>query len=453
MLKRTTLLATALLCVEGPAAWGAGPSDAAIIAAVEAHAEASIEDRRWFHQHPELGNMELETGARVAATLEALGYEVEREVGVTGVLGLLDFGRPGPTVAIRADIDALPVVEALDTSNPVRSLNEGVMHACGHDIHMAVGLGAARVLAELAPQLSGRVLMVFQPAEEGISTAQEEALAAATGSDRVGAARLVHDERILERYGVDAIFGLHGFPSESAGALGVLPEYALASADSFELVIRGRSAHAGLAPWTGSDVLHIAAGLVLELHALPARRTDTRYPKVVSVSMLDCTDGRTNILCHTATLSGTVRTYRPEDKRDLRREIEAILDAAVKARDPLAGECGEAGEATDLCWEIATYDDYGPPVRQDPELRAWSAEILREALGAENAPDVPPSLGAEDFAYYCNEVPCAFFALGTAPPGGTGGLHTPHYAPSEDSIAVGMRGLATLAVRYLGASP
>ena len=449
MLKRTLVGLLIVLPSTSTSASASGPPDVAIATAVDAHAAAAIADRRWFHQHPELGNQEVETAARIAATLAELGYEVETEVGVTGVMGLLDTGRPGPTVAIRADMDGLPVVEATDTANPVRSLNEGVMHACGHDVHMGVGLGVARVLKDLSPRLNGRILMLFQPAEEGIPAQEKKALLAATGSDRVGANRLVHDEKVLERYEVDAIFGLHGFPSEPAGVLAMLPEYALASSDSFELVIRGRSAHAGLAPWTGSDVLHIAAGVVQEMHALPARRTDTRYPKVVSVSMLDCTDGRTNILCRTATLSGTVRTYRPEDKIDIRREIAVILDAAVKKRDPDAGECEEGGDPDTLCWEIQTYDNYGPPVHQDPELLEWATGVLRDAMGPERVPSVPPSLGAEDYAYYCEEIPCAFFALGTEPEGGTGGLHTPTYAPDESSIAVGMRGLATLAVRYL----
>jgi amidohydrolase len=447
--SRSLHLLFGLLLFAAPGGAASGPADEIILRAVEAHTAASIADRRWFHQHPELGNREVETSARVAATLEALGFQVEREVGVTGVLALLDTGRPGPTVAIRADMDGLPVTEAEDSGNPVRSVNDGVMHACGHDVHMAVGLGAARVLRDLAPELRGRVLMVFQPAEEGIPAEEERALAEATGSDRVGANRLVSDEGILARHGVDAIFGLHGFPDKPAGSVGLMPELALASADSYEIVIRGRSAHAGQAPWTGSDVLHIAAGVVLEMHALPARQTDPRYPKVVSVSMLECTDGRTNILCRTAKLSGTVRTYRPQDKSYLRKQIERILDAAVKQREPEAGRCSEADHPDRLCWELRSYDNYGPPVHQDPELLNWSSEILRASLGEAAVPSVPPSLGAEDFAYYCEEVPCAFFALGTEPPGGTGGLHTPRYAPSEEAIPVGIRALATLAARYL----
>jgi amidohydrolase len=452
MLKRSLLLALLLvpaLAVSAPRAAGPGPTDAQIRSAVEKHRAATVADRRWLHQHPELGNQERDSAARAASTLESLGFKVERQVGITGVLGLLDTGRPGPTVALRAEMDALPVQEPDDSGNPVRSQNKGVMHACGHDVHMACALGAARVLADLKPALRGRILFIFQPAEEGIPSDQKLALERDTGSGQTGADRLVNLDKVLERHGVQAIFGLHGFPDLAAGKVGVMPEYALAAADSFEIVIRGRSAHAGQSPWLGSDVLHIAAGVVLDLHALPARQTDPRNPKVVSVSTLDCTDGRNNILCHTARLSGTVRTFQPEDRRNLKAGIERILDAAVRARDPRAGRCAAGDPPDQLCWEFASYDAYGPPVHQDAALTEWAAKVLRGALGGDNVAPAPPSLGAEDFAYYCEKVPCSFFALGTAPPGGTGGLHTPRYAPSEEAIPVGMRALATLAARYL----
>ncbi|MEE9219100.1 MAG: M20 family metallopeptidase [Acidobacteriota bacterium] len=439
----------AAVLVTGSQAAGATDLEDGIRAGVARHKEATIADRRWFHEHPELGNHEIETANRIAETLEELGLLVERGVGVTGVLGLLDSGQPGPTVAIRAEMDALPVQEAEDSENPVRSKSVGRMHACGHDVHMASGLGAARVLVDLRQQLRGRVLFVFQPAEEGIPPDEKRALKEATGSDRVGANRLTHLDRILERFDVAAIFGQHGFPTHPAGTLGIMPEYALAAADSFELVIRGRSAHAGVSPWLGSDVLNIAAGVVQDLHTLPARQTDPRNPKVVSVSMLDCTDGRTNILCRTARLSGTVRTFRPEDRRDLREGIERVLDAAVKARDPKAGRCRRGGDPYALCWEIESYDAYGPPVRQDRSLLAWSAGVLAASLGEDHVIDVPPSLGAEDFAYYCEVIPCAFFSLGTSPKGGTGGLHTPSYAPDERALPVGVQTLATLAAHFL----
>lgn len=423
--------------------------DERIESAVAHHAAAAVADRRWFHEHVELGNHELQTSARVAQILEGLGLKVERNVGITGVLGLLDTGKPGPTVAIRADMDGLPVLEPPDTKNPVRSLTPGVMHACGHDVHLASGLGAARVLSEIRGELRGRVLFIFQPAEEGVSSDEEKELLRATASDKVGADRLVNLDKILEKHQVKAAFGLHGFPEGSAGSLGLMPEYALASSDEFEIVIRGASAHAGQSPWLGSDVLQIAAGVVLELHAMPARQLDPRNPKVVSVTMLDCSDGRSNILCHTAKLTGTVRTFRVDDKREIRIKFENILDGAVKARDPQAGRC-QAGDLPDrLCWEIPVWDDYGPAVHQNPELLKWSGQVLRAALGPARVPDVPASLGAEDFAYYCEAVPCSFFSLGTAPPGGTGGLHTPRYAPSEDAIPVGVRALATVAAHYL----
>jgi amidohydrolase len=423
--------------------------DARLKEAAGRHAPAAVADRRWFHEHPELGNRESETAARVAATLQSIGLKVERPAGPPAVLGLLDTGKPGPVVAIRAEMDALPVQEAEDSGNPIRSRNAGVMHACGHDVHMASALGAARILKEVAADLQGKILFIFQPAEEGVAPPEREALKKATGSDLVGADRLVKLDRVLEKHGAKAIFGLHGFPESGAGIVGLAPEYALAAADAFEIVIRGRSAHAGQSPWTGSDVLHIAAGVVLDLHALPARQSDPRIPKVVSVSMLECTDGRVNILCRTARLSGTVRTFRAEDRRDLKDGIERIFDAAVKARDPQAGRC-RAGDAADrLCWDAERYDQDGLPVRQDASLLEWSSKILEPAFGADSVKRVPASLGAEDYAAYCEQVPCVFLFLGTAPPGGTGGLHTPRYAPSEEALPVGMRALATLAARYL----
>ena len=443
------LAAFAALAALATPAPGAGPADTRIQAAVDKHAAAAIADRRWLHENAELGNKEVQTSARIARALEELGLRVERNVAVTGVLGLLDTGTPGPFVAVRAEMDGLPVIEAEDSANPVRSKNAGVMHACGHDVHMACALGTARALSEIKSSLRGKILFVFQPAEEGVPPDEENGLEKSTGSSKVGADRLVSVERLFERHPVQAIFGLHGFPDIPVGSLGLLPEYALAASDSFEIVVRGRSAHAGLAPWTGSDVLQIAAGAVLDIHALPARQTDPRRPKVVSVSMLDCTDGRHNILCHTARLSGTVRTYHAQDRRDIRAGIENIMDAAVKARDPQAGRC-EAGAPPDaLCWEFASYNEYGPPVRQDVKLLDWSGGVLKSALGDPKVQPVPASLGAEDYSYYCEKVPCVFLALGTGPAGGTGGLHTPRYAPSEDAIPVGMRALTTLAVRYL----
>jgi amidohydrolase len=425
------------------------PADSRLRDAVARHALATVADRRWFHENPELGNREVKTSARIAAVLRQLGLEVEHPVGLTGVVGLLDSGRPGPTVALRGEMDALPVTEAEDSGNPVRSLSPGVMHACGHDIHMASALGAARVLADLKDSLRGRVLFVFQPAEEGVAPEERRKAREATGSDKLGADRLVNVDRIFDRYHVQAVFGLHGFPEMPAGAIGLAPEYAMAAADSFEIAIRGFSAHAGQSPWTGSDVLHIAAGVVLDLHALPARQTDPRNPKVVSVSMLDCTDGRTNILCRTARLSGTVRAFRPEDRAFLKQGIERTLDAAVKARDPKAGRCRGGDSGDHLCWEIVSYEDDGLPVRQNVPLLDWSAGVLEAELGAGRVVRGPASLGAEDFAFYCEKAPCVFLGLGTAPPGGTGGLHTPRYAPSEESIPIGMRVLAALAARWL----
>jgi amidohydrolase len=455
---RTHRTSSAVLVVSAAAFLSAGaaaappekePGDSRLRDAVARHALATVADRRWFHQNPELGNHEVKTAARIAAALKQLGLQVEHPVGLTGVVGLLDSGRPGATVAVRGEMDALPVTEAENSGNPVRSLNPGVMHACGHDVHMASALGAARVLADIKDSLRGRVLFVFQPAEEGVPPEERRQTGKATGSDKVGADRLVNVDRLFEKYNVQAVFGLHGFPELPAGTIGLAPEYAMAAADSFEIAIRGRSAHAGQSPWTGSDVLHIAAGVVLDLHALPARQTDPRNPKVVSVSMLDCTDGRSNILCRTARLSGTVRAFRAEDRTFLRQGIERTLDAAVKARDPQAGRC-RAGDPDDrLCWEIASYEDDGLPVRQNVPLLDWSEGVLQADLGEERVVRGPASLGAEDYAFYCEKAPCVFLGLGTAPPGGTGGLHTPRYAPSEESIPIGMRVLATLAARWL----
>ncbi len=394
---------------------------AAVAAEIEPHL---IEARRWFHQHPELSNREEKTGAEIARRLEAMGYEVQSGVAHTGVVAILEGALPGPVVAWRSDIDALPIHEQVDV--PYRSTNDGVMHACGHDIHTTVGLGAAEVLMRLKDRLHGTVKFIFQPAEEGAPTGEE------------GGASMMIEEGVLEDPVPDAIFGLHVMPIAEAGYVAVGPGGFMAAADRFTITIHGQMTH-GSAPQDGVDAVYVASQVVTALQAIVSREVDSRNALVVSVGTFNA-GNRFNIIADKAVLTGTVRTLDRETWEGIPERFERII----------AGIC-EANRAThELDFERTT-----PVVNNHEGLTSFAHKSFSASLGAEHVIDGDPIMAAEDFSYYQQQVPGVYFFLGVAnqAEGWTDYVHTPTFRPDEAAIAVGVKAAASLLADFTSQEP
>ncbi len=392
------------------------------------HAREIIEIRHQIHRNPELGNREEETAALVAGHLRDLGFDrVETGVAHTGVVGILRGGAPGPVVAVRADMDALPVKEqtGFDFASTKTATWEGrqvpVMHACGHDIHTSVGMGVASVLAEMRDELPGTVKFIFQPAEEGPPAGEE------------GGAPLMMEEGVLEDPRPEAIFALHTYPEMEVGELGYTPGPALAAVDHFYITITGKQAH-GARPHQSVDPVVMASQAVTALQTIRSRNLDPLEPSVVTVGMIHGGE-RFNIIPDRVELEGTVRTY-DEDVRDaVERRMGEILDGITRA----------GGGSYEL-----TYDRNMPATINDRELTERVAPALARTVGAENVRQVPPTMGGEDFAYFSREIPGFYFRLGTTEPGGeSGGLHTPTYRGDDGSVPVGIRALTGVVLEYL----
>lgn len=393
------------------------------IAAIATEIEPQlIEARRWFHQHPELSNREVQTAQEIARRLREMGYEVRTGVAHNGVVAVLEGGLPGPVVAWRSDIDALPIDEEVDV--PYRSTNAGVMHACGHDVHTTVGLGAAEVLMKLKDRLHGTVVFIFQPAEEGPPPGEN------------GGASMMIAEGVLESPPVEAIFGLHVMPTFEAGRIGVREGGLMAAGDRFKLTIHGRMTH-GSAPHDGVDAVYVGSQLVTALQALPSREVDARNSLVVSVGSFNA-GNRWNIIADEAVLTGTVRTLDTETWSSIPERFERIVK----------GIC-DANRATyDL-----TYERIAPPVVNDARLAAFARRSLVASLGADNVLETPPIMASEDFAYFQQQVPGVFLFLGVANPaeGWTDYVHTPTFRPDEAAIVTGVTAVASLLADFTAA--
>ena len=386
--------------------------------------------REHIHQYPELGNREFNTAALVADHLRALGFdEVQTEVAHTGVVGILRGGLPGPVVAVRADMDALPVTEF--TSLPFRSRvrttylgqEVGVMHACGHDIHVAVQLGVASVLAAMRDELPGTVKFIFQPAEEGPPPGED------------GGARMMVAEGVLQDPAPTAIFGLHSFAEMEVGQVGFTSGPALAAVDHFKIRIMGLQAH-GAAPHLGIDPIVMASQAVGAFQTIRSRNLPPLEPSVVTVGIVRG-GTRFNIIPGAVEMEGTVRTYNPDVRDAVERRMDEIL----------AGITAAGGGSYTL-----EYDRGTPATINDPALGERMLPSLARALGAENVLDLEPTMGGEDFAYFANEVPGFFFRLGQVRPGGTsGGHHTPDFEADNSAVPVGIRAMTTLLLDYLSA--
>lgn len=410
----------------------AGAQQAAIDKAAEVILPKVVAWRRDFHEHPELGNSEVRTAKIVADELLALGFEVKTGVAKTGVVGLLRGGKPGPVVALRSDMDGLPVTEEVDLPFKSKATamwagqQTGVMHACGHDNHLAILLGTAHVLAAQKATLAGTVKFIFQPAEEGAPPGEE------------GGAGLMVKEGVLENPKVDAIFGLHVFPMET-GTVAWRSRGIMAAGDRFEIVVRGRQTH-GAQPWNGVDPIVAGSQIVMGLQTLVSRQVDlTVAPAIVTIGAFNG-GNRHNIIPDEAKLIGTLRTYDPAMR-------EMLIERIKRTATLIAQSAGASAEVV--------FNQGLPVTWNDPALTAKMDATLRRVGGAKALPDVNPSTTSEDFSFFQQKVPGVFFFLGVTPKGTPPAdiyvNHSPRFFADEAALITGVRALSNLAVDYLNA--
>lgn len=379
--------------------------------------------RRHIHKHPELGNREFKTAAYVSQHLRSLGFdEVTTGVAHTGVVGLLKGDKPGPIVALRADMDALPVEE--QTNLPFSSINEGVMHACGHDAHTAILMGVASVLSEMRQHINGSVMFIFQPAEEGPPPGEE------------GGAKLMIEEGIFEKYPADAIFGLHVMPFEH-GMIGYRKKGTMASSSGFKIDVLGKQTH-GAMPWAGQDPISAGAQIVTALQLIPSRQLDiTQGQSLISVGQINA-GVRANIIPDTLVMQGIIRMLDPEQTQQMYDKVK------LTARN-IAASAG-----LDSKVEITPYY---PVTYNSPDLVDTMLPSLKKHHVTDQVVEVPPILGSEDFSFYQKDIPGFFFFLGVnapdIPKGQAAPNHSPFFDISEDTMETGVNALSTLTIDYL----
>jgi amidohydrolase len=385
--------------------------------------------RRDFHQHPELGNREVRTAGKVAEHLKALGLEVQTGVAHTGVVALIKGGKPGPVIALRADMDGLPVTEELDlpfkstAKTEWRGQQVGVMHACGHDAHTAILMGVAEALAGMRERLPGTVKLIFQPAEEGLPVGED------------GGAALMTKQGVLENPKVDAVFGLHVFGGIPVGTLAWRPGGFMAASDELDIKIKGRSTH-GAMPWKGVDPIVAAAQVVTALQAIVARQTEiTRAPAIVTIGSIHG-GNRGNIIPDEVVMTGTVRTFEPAMQ-------DAIHEAIRRTATSVAAAAGATAEVDIRRYTPVTFNDPALTGRMEPSLRRVGSVV----------PDLEPRTVAEDFAVFQQKVPGFYFYVGATPAGTDMAKAEPNHSPrffvDEGALEVGARALAAVAVDYL----
>ncbi len=373
--------------------------------------------RRHFHQHPETGFQEHETGQYIVEQLHGLDAEITHPVAPTGVVALLRNGN-GPCLALRADMDALPIQETNDV--PYKSVNDGAMHACGHDAHMAILLGAATALDHLRDQWSGTIKLIFQPGEEGFA----------------GAKHMV-EAGVLNNPTVDAIFGLHVWNYQQFGTMGVKPGPILAAADEFEITVRGKGGH-GAVPQLAVDSIQVAAQLIVALQTIISRNLDPLESGVVSICQIQGGNAF-NILPEEVTLKGTARAMREADRLMIKRRLSEICQGVA-----------ETFNADINC----DYHDSYPPTVNDPEMTQVAVQAAREVIG--DGPIQPyMTMGGEDFAFFLREVPGCFFFVGSARPEhevNPAPHHCSHFDIDERALAVGGSMLLNIALQFLSTS-
>ncbi|MEO8033601.1 MAG: amidohydrolase [Acidobacteriota bacterium] len=405
--------------------------DARIDAAASRVAPHVIEMRRDIHQHPELGNREVRTAKLVADRLHELGIDTKTGIAHTGVVGLLRGGKPGGVVALRADMDALPVVEQVDVpfKSTVRTTFDGhdvgVMHACGHDAHVAILLGVAEVLSGMRQEIPGTVKFIFQPAEEGAPAGEE------------GGAALMVKEGVLEDPKVSAVFGLHVTSRYEVGELAYRVEGMMAAVDSFTIKVRGKQTH-GAYPWLGVDPIVVASQIILGLQTIESRQLDSSMaPSIITVGAIHG-GVRNNIIPDEVEMIGTIRSLETGMRDEIHQRIR-------KTAENIAIAAGATATVTITTGYPITFNDRA--------LTEASAPTLRRLAGNDHVTVVNPVLGAEDFSFYQQKVPGLFFFVGTRPKGvsaaDAASNHSPLFYVDESGLELGVRALSHLAVDYL----
>ena len=380
-----------------------------------------VQWRRHVHAHPELSNREKLTAKYVTERLREIGVtEIKTGVAHHGVVALIRGRKPGPTVALRADMDALPIQE--QTGLPFASKNLGIMHACGHDAHTAMLLGAAEVLVGMRNDLPGNVKLIFQPAEEGVPMGEN------------GGAKMMIEEGVLENPKVSAIFGQHIGPSIPTGVIAYRCGGMMAAVDRFEVTVSGAQSH-GATPWKGVDPIVAASNIVTSLQTIASRRIDARQPVVVSVGIIRG-GAAFNIIPEKVTLEGTVRTHDEEVRSQVAKEFHRIVGQTAAAH----GATAKIDYKNCIC-----------VLRNDPQLAKRMIPALHRAAGKGNVVESPPLMVGEDFAQYSKKVPGLFVFLGVRNKthGPIHDLHTPKLTLDEAALPVGVRTLSFLAIDYL----
>jgi amidohydrolase len=391
--------------------------------------------RRDFHEHPELGNREVRTSGIIAAYLKSLGIEVQTGVATTGVIGILKGGKPGPVVALRADMDGLPVTERVDlpfaskVKTTYNGQEVGAMHACGHDSHMAILMGVAEVLSSMKADLRGTVKFIFQPAEEGVPLGEK------------GGAEQMVKEGALENPKVDVIFGLHINSQTEVGKIVYRPGGTMAGVSDMQITVKGRSAH-GAYPWSSIDPVVVSAQIITSLQSIVSRNVNiTENPAVVTVGVIQG-GTRFNIIPESVKMQGTLRYFTENDEKLVIENVKRIATKTAEAY-------GATAEV------IAPYSNHYPVTFNDVALTAKMLPTLEATAGKENVILRPPVTGAEDFSFFQQKVPGIFFFLGGMPKGGNPltapSHHTPDFVLDESGFTLGVKALCNLTLDYMNA--
>jgi amidohydrolase len=392
--------------------------------------------RRDFHEHPELGNREFRTSGIIAKYLQSLGLEVKAGVATTGVVGILRGGKPGPVVALRADMDGLPVTErtpvpfASKVKTTYNGQEVGVMHACGHDTHVSILMAVAKILTSMKGELHGTVKFIFQPAEEGVSPGE------------VGGAEEMVKQGVMENPKVDAVFGLHINSQTEVGKIGYRSGGTMAGVNDLQIIVKGRSAH-GAAPWSSVDPIVVSAQIINNLQTIVSRNLNlTENPAVVTIGAIKG-GNRSNIIPEKVEMLGTLRAFTPDDEKMLIERVKQIATKTAEAEGAIA--------------EVnIPYSSHYPVTYNDPALTAKMLPSLQATAGADNLLLRPPVTGAEDFSFYQQKAPGLFIFLGGMPKGQNPitapSHHTPDFFIDESGFALGAKALCNLTIDYMNAN-